>query len=93
LDEVDRLLDMGFKKQINVIINFPSNLRRTDLFFATQTHVVEEIVKTELRDPVRVEVRAEKLSFVRLVHKSSTLLLKLLINCSQFGLLLYFGVW
>ncbi|XP_060203351.1 DEAD-box ATP-dependent RNA helicase 18-like isoform X2 [Lycium barbarum] len=59
LDEADRLLGMGFEKQLNSIITRLPKLRRTGLFSATQTEAVEELSKAGLRNPVRVEVRAE----------------------------------
>lgn len=50
---------MGFQKQISSIISLLPKLRRTGLFSATQTEAVEELSKAGLRNPVRVEVRAE----------------------------------
>ncbi|KAH8496830.1 hypothetical protein H0E87_019534 [Populus deltoides] len=55
---------MGFQKQLTSIISRLPKLRRTSLFSATQTEVVEELSKAELRNPVRAEVRAETKSLI-----------------------------
>ncbi|KAL8152813.1 hypothetical protein V2J09_010573 [Rumex salicifolius] len=60
LDEADRLLDMGFEKQLNAILSRLPKQRRTGLFSATQTEAVEELAKAGMRNLVRVEVQAER---------------------------------
>lgn len=56
LDEADRLLSMGFSKQLNAIMGKLPKQRRTGLFSATQTEEVEELARAGLRNAVRVRV-------------------------------------
>uniref|UniRef100_A0A915KRN2 ATP-dependent RNA helicase n=1 Tax=Romanomermis culicivorax TaxID=13658 RepID=A0A915KRN2_ROMCU len=56
LDEADRILDLGFKEQINAVVqNLPEN-RQTLLFSATQTRSVKDLARLSLKDPVYVSV-------------------------------------
>lgn len=57
LDEADRILDMGFSRTLNAIIeNLPRD-RQTMLFSATQTKRVKDLARLSLQDPEYVAVR------------------------------------
>ncbi|CAG9531078.1 unnamed protein product [Cercopithifilaria johnstoni] len=54
IDEADRILDLGFSRQMNAILeNLPSS-RQTLLFSATQTKNVKDLVRLALRDPLYI---------------------------------------
>jgi ATP-dependent RNA helicase DDX55/SPB4 len=57
MDEADRLLDMGFKENLSGILRSLPKQRRTGLFSATMTEAVSELVRTGLRNPVRIVVK------------------------------------
>ncbi|CAH8657791.1 unnamed protein product [Dicrocoelium dendriticum] len=59
LDEADRLLEMGFETQINIILSFLPKQRRTGLFSATQTTQVEDLLRAGLRNPVSLTVKEQ----------------------------------
>ncbi|KAI8082566.1 P-loop containing nucleoside triphosphate hydrolase protein [Gilbertella persicaria] len=62
MDEADRLLDMGFSKQLSTIIAQLPKQRRTGLFSATMTDAISELVRAGLRNPVRIVVKVEDLN-------------------------------
>ncbi|MGB3750436.1 MAG: ATP-dependent RNA helicase DbpA [Arcobacteraceae bacterium] len=58
LDEADRMLDMGFSEDINLIIDYLPKKRHTMLFSATYPSTIESLSKTILNDPIKIEVES-----------------------------------
>ena len=56
LDEADRMLDMGFIKDVRRIVSFVPANRQSMLFSATMPGDVAKLAADLLRDPTRVEV-------------------------------------
>ena len=49
LDEVDRLLDLGFQQEVEELVKFCPENRQTMLFSATMTPKVEDLAKLSLK--------------------------------------------
>jgi ATP-dependent RNA helicase DDX27 len=58
LDEVDRLLDLGFQEEVEELLKYCPVNRQTLIFSATMTPKVEDLAKLSLRRPVRVKTEA-----------------------------------
>ena len=56
LDEVDRMLDMGFKPAIRRIASMLPQARQTLCYSATLDAQIREVVREYMRDPVRIEI-------------------------------------
>ncbi|KAF2267017.1 DEAD-domain-containing protein [Lojkania enalia] len=59
LDEADRILDMGFQRDVDAIIEYLPKERQTLLFSATQSRKLSDLARLSLQDPEYVSVHAE----------------------------------
>jgi len=60
LDEADRMLDMGFKDDIEKVTKAVPGGRQTLMFTATLNRTMEALALTSLRDPVRIAIAAKQ---------------------------------
>lgn len=58
-DEADKLLDMGFKAEVEEIVRLVNKKRQTLLFSATLNKDVNKIVKLALNKPLRVQANPD----------------------------------
>ena len=68
LDEVDRMLDMGFIEDVSNIIRMCPKERQTLLFSATVNKTIREIADWALRDPVEIDVRTGAITADTISH-------------------------
>jgi len=97
LDEADRMLDMGFVRDVRKIVSKTPRSRQTMFFSATLTGGIATLASDMLRDPVHVEVTpaatisdniAQKVLFVEQIDKFA--LLTSLLNDKNTGQTLVF---
>jgi len=56
IDEVDVMLDLGFKFQVNNIIELLPSNRQSIMFSATMTETVEEMINANFKSPEKISV-------------------------------------
>ena len=59
IDEADKMLQMGFKEEMDHLFEYIPKKKQTLLFSATMEGEVEELIKKLLQNPVRVQVAAD----------------------------------
>ncbi|KAI0182126.1 ATP-dependent rRNA helicase spb4 [Hypoxylon sp. FL1284] len=72
LDEADRLLDLGFKADLQKILSRLPKQRRTGLFSASVSEAVGEIIRVGLRNPVKVAVKVRSLKTGGVIEERRT---------------------
>src|SRR6187402_244099 len=62
LDEADRMLDMGFRDDIEKILSQAPPERQTVFFSATMPPAINQLVKRYTKDPVNVRIEAQEMT-------------------------------
>ena len=62
LDEVDRMLDMGFVRDIRTILDQMQDERQSLFFSATMNNEIRSLIETFTKDPVTVKIESSKAS-------------------------------
>ncbi|UAM97872.1 DEAD/DEAH box helicase [Polaribacter litorisediminis] len=69
LDEADRMLDMGFARDLNKLISFMPAKRQNLMFSATFSKEIKKLAEGILRDPVSVEAEPQNSTAKKVSHK------------------------
>lgn len=97
LDEVDRMLDMGFINDIRWIVDQIPKTRQTLFFSATVDRKIEMLIDTFLTNPVKISIKTQEASshveqdVVRVPRAGKEDMLHKLLAQEQFKKVLVFG--
>ncbi len=69
LDEADHMLDLGFMPQVRQIVRAIPVKRHTMMFSATMPSAIEQLARTLLNDPVRIDITPEGRAAVGISHR------------------------
>ena len=69
LDEADHMLDLGFLPQVREILAKLPKKRRTIMFSATMPPAIEELARTMLHDPLRIDILPAGRAAVGITHR------------------------
>lgn len=85
MDEADRLLDLGFKPQLNTILGYLPKQRRTGLFSASMSEAVSELIRAGLRNPQRIAVTVKSLKDGSIIEEVRAMLSSPSQICADFS--------
>lgn len=72
LDEADEMLDMGFRDDLELILDAAPNDRRTLMFSATVPRSIEALAKRYQRDAVRVTTKSDQKQHLDIEYRALT---------------------
>jgi ATP-dependent RNA helicase RhlE len=97
LDEVDRMMDMGFINDVKFIISFLAPKRQSMFFSATLPKSIAPLAHSFLRNPVTVSVKTQevvskiKQEVIKIGNRNKTEVLCELLDKDEFEKVLVFG--
>ncbi|MBO9407664.1 DEAD/DEAH box helicase [Shimia sp. R9_1] len=74
LDEADEMLDLGFREELEFILEQVPEERQTLLFSATVPKMIAELAKNYQRDAIRVETKSEQKQHADITYRAMTVL-------------------